>query len=53
MCRKLFLLTFLVLALGLVSTNTAFGGLVHVQVAAGTDDASGDDAATDAEAEEK
>ena len=39
MCRKLFLLTSLLLALGLVGTNVAMGGLVHVQVAAGSDDA--------------
>ncbi|MHC4629167.1 MAG: hypothetical protein ACYTDV_19485, partial [Planctomycetota bacterium] len=42
MCRKLFLLTFLVLALGLVGANTAFADLVHIQVAAGTDDAEED-----------
>ena len=39
MCRKLFLLTSFVVALGLVSTNVILGDVVEIRISAGTDDA--------------
>ncbi len=42
MCRKLFLLTFVVFVLGVVSTNVAMGDRIVIPVVAGSDDAEED-----------